>query len=69
MGRLISGIVYAALALMFALVSAYLLFLVIGRGELLAYALVLVFALGSVVALRSARESLSGPRRRNVRSD
>lgn len=67
--RLMSGVIFAILAGVFALASAYLLYFVIGTGELFGYALVFVFALGSAVAVRSARGSFIESRNRRTRRE
>ena len=66
--RAAAGIVYSALALLFALAVAYLLFFLRLDGPILGYALALVFALGSAVTARSAREAFAKSRRGSVNS-
>ena len=58
--RIVSGIVFAALSAAFAVAAAFLAWFAFGGATFLAYALVLVFVLGSVVAARSARDAFAG---------
>jgi hypothetical protein len=68
MRRRVVGVVYIALAVVFAFSGAYLLSFLIGGGPILGYALAAVFALGSVVCVRSAREAFGGSESRGARS-
>ena len=67
--RVIAGGTYALLAFIFAVAGAYLLYFAITDRRLLGFGFVLVFALGSAVAIRSARESFARSTADGVRSD
>jgi hypothetical protein len=55
--------IFAVLAVVFAFTALYLLPYAIGGEKVLGYALVLLFAVGTVVAGRLARDSFAAHRR------